>query len=167
MLGAHSNDNGSIPSSEECSCTLSPAWPQGVCLVEIKLLFPSEAQRRKCPMADDLQVPCPQVQTRSFPYLSLLFVALVLNHLLPTIHGCILILVFKFDVQDHFPISDPGSSKNNSCSPSQLCCSLTSDQINSLQVYFNSLKQLFPRHHPSEQLSSPPVFPTAFHELEN
>lgn len=94
----------------------SPAWPQGVCLVEIKLLFPQQGAEEKVPRADDLQVPRPQVQARSFPYLSLLLTVLVLNHVLPTAHCSILILVFKFDVRDHFPITDPGSSNNNSCS---------------------------------------------------
>lgn len=105
-----------------------PAWPQGVsmacvsCLAESVQCSPSKAQARHCPMiVDALQVPCPQTQAGSFPYMNLLFAAssepspyCSLFHSLQFIFF-ILILVFnfRFDLQDHFPINDPGSFNNS------------------------------------------------------
>lgn len=69
--------------------------------------YPNKAHQRHCPMtADDLQVPYPQGQAKSFPHVSLLAAALTLN--LPlTAYFSILIPVFTVNLQDHFPTSRP------------------------------------------------------------
>ena len=136
-------------------------WVPGMC----KLLgrkgiqsYPSEAYQRHCPMtADDLQVPCLQGQAKSFPHVSLLAAALVLN--LPlTAYFSILIPVFTVNLQDHFP-TDPGSFSINSYSPSQLCCCLTPDHITPIPRVLQPSKAAFPLAPPKWTIPQPSDFP--------
>lgn len=147
---------------------LAPGWVPGTCeLLGRKgtQCFPREAYGRHCPMtADDLQVPCPQVQARSFPYMSLLVAALVLNHLLLATDSSILILVFnfRFNVQ----VKPSGLTQWPWIFQQQFLFSVlavllphTRSHNSPLQVHFNPPKQLLPQALPVWTPLHPSGFP--------